>query len=658
MDFYYQQHKNLSLQQALTAEWLETNGLGGYASSTISNCHTRKYHGLLVSKLDQLPDKYVLLSKIEDIFSYRNKQYILSASDYPGCLQDGSMANLVEFSVTTHPRWRFEFDDVVLIKELLLLHQENIVLIKYKIIGGDGGARLSLRPLLALRNFHQLQQRNANLNTAISILEHGFSCQPLEQLPALFLQLDAKHQLVPQTLWYHNFIYTQEQQRGYDFSEDLFTPAMLVCSEIGAETEIIFACGCSALSANLSTLWQQEINYRTIVNNSCNQLRATPCQRQLQKISDSFIIKTQHMTSVAAGYHWFLEWGRDTMIALPGLTLYTGKPDLCVDILKTFAGHEHMGLIPNYLGKTKQHNSYNSVDASLWFVWALQQYYLKTQDLKTIDRYFRTVLQNIFNFYKNGTWHNIKMQENGLLYAGSPDTNLTWMDAVVNGRPVTARYGLAVEVNALWFNLLSFMHELAGVLNFTDFTITKQDLLKLQQTFSEVFWCPEKRYLYDFINQEQHNQALRPNQILAVSLPYSPLSKAMATEVMHAVSANLLTPYGLRTLTPSEAGYIGQYAGTQTQRDLAYHNGTIWPWLLGNFVQGLLHIDTNARNVAEIVQPCLQALQEHLSVYGIGSIAEVFSGDYPHQPNGCISQAWSVAEVLRASYLLHQYNEV
>jgi len=707
MDFYYQKNKNLSLEHALTCEWLETNGLGGYASSTISNCHTRKYHGLLVSKLDKLPNKYVLLNKIEDIFIHNGKEYILSANNYPNCFQDGNLPNLQEFSITTHPVWRFEFDDIVLTKEILLLHKENTVLIKYKITNNhspelhhcgstttyevrqsidtlDGfansarndGMTLSLRPLLALRDFHKLQRQNTNLNTAINIttlpviasearqsnndknVGNGFGCQPYSELPELFFQVDAKHKLIPQALWYNNFIYTEEQERGYDFCEDLFTPAVFICDDLAAETEIIYACSLKEQGDNLSILWQQEINYRTMVNNSLNLLKATPLQKQLHKTSDSFIIETQNMLSVVAGYHWFLEWGRDTMIALPGLTLYSGKQDLCIEILKTFASNEYMGLIPNYLGKNKLENSYNSVDASLWFVWALQQYYIKTKDLKTIEKYFRTTLQNIFNFYKNGTLHNIKMQDNGLLYAGNPEINLTWMDAVVDGKPVTARYGLQVEVNALWFNLLSFMHELAGLLDFDDFSITTQDLLNIKQAFCEVFWCPEKRYLYDFVNLEQKNLQLRPNQIFAVSLPYSTLPMAMATDVMQAAVDNLLTPFGLRTLAPSDPAYIGKYAHDQTRRDYAYHNGTAWPWLLGNFTQGLLRTSPNWRSVVEIMQPCFQALQEHLFMRGIGSVAEIFSGDAPYKPNGCISQAWSVAEVLRASYLLSQYNEV
>lgn len=682
MDFYYQKNKNLALEQALTCEWLETNGLGGYASSTISNCHTRKYHGLLVSKLDKLPNKYVLLSKLEDIFTYNGKEYTLSANNYPNCFQDGSLPNLQEFSITTHPAWRFEFDDIVLTKEILLLHKENTVLIKYKINGNDAmtpcndGMTLSLRPLLALRDFHKLQHQNANLNTAINLttfpviaseakqssndenIDGGFSCQPYSELPELFFQLDAKNKIIPQSLWYNNFIYTEEQERGYDFCEDLFSPAVFICNDLAVETEIIFACGLKDQVGNLSTLWQQEINYRTMVNDSLNLLKVTPLQKQLRKTSDSFIIETQNMLSVVAGYHWFLEWGRDTMIALPGLTLYSGKQDLCIEILKTFASNEYMGLIPNYLGKNKQENSYNSVDASLWFVWALQQYYIKTKDLKTIEKYFRTTLQNIFNFYKNGTLHNIKMQGNGLLYAGSPEVNLTWMDAVVDGRPVTARYGLQVEVNALWFNLLSFMHELSSLLDFDDFSITAQDLLSIKKAFCEVFWCQEKQYLYDFVNLEQKNLQLRPNQIFAVSLPYSALPMDMATDVMQAVKDNLLTPFGLRTLAPSDPAYIGEYAHDQTRRDYAYHNGTVWPWLLGNFTQGLLRTDSNWRNVAEIMQPCLQALQEHLFKCGIGSVAEIFSGIAPYKPDGCISQAWSVAEVLRASYLLSQYNEV
>jgi predicted glycogen debranching enzyme len=646
--FCYPKNKDLTFTKASSLEWLETNGLGGYSSGTVANCNTRKYHGLLVSKLDGLANKYVLLNTIEDIFIYNNQKYFLTAHNYPNYLQDGSFTNLEEFILNTNPVWRFKFNNLVLTKEIILLQEENTVLLKYTINGGDKNCKLELRPLLACRNFHNLQQENSFLQRETKRFATGFSCISYADLPVLFFQTNAKHKFFPQTIWYRNFIYKLEQERGYDFQEDLFSPGVITFADFAAEREeqeIIFSCSLKEQDDLLLT-WKKEIKQRVRKNSS----NANELQQQLQLTSQSFITKNN---TIVAGYHWFLEWGRDAMISLPGLTLYSGKEELCLEILKKFAAQEHNGLIPNYLGNTKEENAYNSVDASLWFGWAVQQYYLKTKKILVIEKYFWSVFKNIFAFYKNGTLYHIKMQKNGLLYSGSKEENLTWMDAVVNNNPVTPRYGFQVEVNALWFNMLKFMYELAVLLKDDAIIDELKELLPLvQKEFCDVFWCEEKKYLYDFVNSEQKNSALRPNQIFAVSLPYSPLILKMGVSIMSAVRKNLLTPYGLRTLAPSDIAYKGSYYGSQVERDLAYHNGTVWPWLLGHFTEGLLRVTANYGKVREIVKPCLNALQSHLTEYGIGSISEVFSGDYPHQPNGCISQAWSVAEVLRVTYLL------
>lgn len=653
MDFRYQKNIERSLDKALSMEWLETNGLGGYASSTSINCHTRKYHGLLVSKLDNLPDKQVLFSKLEDVLIHDGQENFLTAHNYPNFFQDGSFANLQEFVFTTNPSWRFQFGDLTLTKEILLLHEENTVLFKYKISGSNKNTKIRLRPLLACRNFHQLQHENSALKREARRLSTGFSSASYEGMPVLFFQTNAKHHyFLPQTLWYRNFIYNQEKDRGYDFQEDLFSPGVITFSDLDVESEIIFSCSLVEQPPTLALKWQQEMQRRA---KNIVEVNGNALQQQLKIAGQSFMTKDYARLScaVVAGYHWFLEWGRDAMISLPGLTLYSGQENLCLEILRSFARYEKQGLIPNYLGKTKEENAYNSVDASLWFAWAVQQYYLKTKNLKMVAECFWPTLKNIFTFYKFGTLYHIKMQENGLLFVGSPEVNLTWMDAVVNGKPVTPRYGFPVEVNALWFNMLSFMDELATLLTDPMVHELKAMLPGIKANFCKTFWCEEKGYLYDFVNADEKNSLLRPNQIFAVSLPYSPLLIKMAVSIVEAVKNNLLTPYGLRTLAPNEAGYVGCYSGDQAARDLAYHNGTVWPWLLGAFTESLLRTTSDRRKVLEVVKPCLIALQDHLAEYGIGSIAEIFSGNHPHQPNGCISQAWSVAEVLRLTYMLN-----
>lgn len=637
----------MTLTKALAMEWLETNGLGGYASSTIVNCHTRKYHGLLVSRLDNLSNKFVLVSKLEDVLVQAGKENFLTAHSYPNFLAEGSFASLQEFSLTPNPLWRFKFGTLLVTKEILLLQQENTVLFRYLISGAEQQTKvaLSLRPLLAWRDFHKLQQENSSWQQELSYFSDGFSCTPYQNMPTFFCQTDHQHNFLAQALWYRNFTYQKERERGYEYQEDLFSPGVVTFPDLDVGSVIIFSCSLQR-QKNLRGKWQEEVKRRVTPTNTLRQ--------QLHKAGQSFVINmTQQTMAITAGYHWFLEWGRDAMIALPGLTLYSGQEDLCCKILKTFASWERRGLIPNFLGKSQEEHAYNSVDASLWFAWALQQYYLRTKNLQEIAVYLWPTLKNIFKFYKVGTLHNIKMQENGLLAAGSATENLTWMDAVVDGKPVTPRYGLTVEVNALWFNMLSFMAELAVLLQDNIYQELRPMLSEVKKHFCRVFWCADRGFLYDFVNSEQQSIALRPNQIFAVSLPYSPLLTTMAASIMTVVKDQLLTPYGLRTLAADEPGYIGAYRGKQSKRDLAYHNGTVWPWLLGHFTEAALKTTLKREKVLAMVGPCLTALRNHLAEYGLGSIAEIFSGDFPHDPDGCISQAWSIAEVLRTAYLLN-----
>ena len=338
------------------------------------------------------------------------------------------------------------------------------------------------------------------------------------------------------------------------------------------------------------------------------------------------------------------------MIALPGLLEHNALSKTeTLAILKTFASHENQGLIPNFLGKTPEENAYNSVDASLFFAWAVQVYYTQTNDLKAIKKHFWPTLKHIFQHYKQGTLHNIKMNEKGLIEAGDEQTNLTWMDAMVNGKPSSPRYGAIVEINALWFNMLCFMQTLADT--FKDSALEKEItpiIQILKKSFTQTFWDEDLGCLKDFVAQDKESRAIRPNQLFAISLPYSPITKTMAKKILKTVQDHLLTPYGLRTLSPNDPDYIGIYSGDSHHRDKAYHNGTVWPWLLGPFTQALLKTLPKAQTT-KILEPCRKALKDHLFEAGIGTISEVFDGDAPHNPNGCISQAWSISEILRLS---------
>lgn len=652
INLHYKQGKDFSRSRALSLEWLETNGLGGYASSSVINCHTRKYHGLLVSNLTELYGKFVLLSKLEDIFILNGAEHFLSSSQYPNHFQDGSFEFLKEVMCNTHPCFFYQFGSIILIKEILMINEEDTVLVKYKILNNKQAA-INIRPLLAYRNFHALTKENSFIENGTIECKWGRRINPYQNMPSLFLQVSSNYEFSPTSVWYKNFEYSEEQNRGFDFQEDLFNPGMFT---INFTKEMIFSCSTREQEEDLGIKWERELarRRRLIV-----KFDGDPLQCQLQTAGQSFIQKDKRddSLSIIAGYHWFVSWGRDSMISLPGLTFCFKQKKTGLAILKKYSEQELDGLIPNFLGESQEQNAYNAADVSLWFAWAVQQYYLNTKDGSNIKKYFWKTLKNIFSCYKRGTIYDIKMQSNGLVYAGDKNTNITWMDAMINNIPVIQRYGLMVEINALWFNMLCFLKELAE--QFKD--PIKQELASLTTSFAaefiKVFWDEELGYLKDFVNEQQQSVAIRPNQIFAVSLPYSPLPKNIAKKVMQTVQEHLLTPYGLRTLSPKDPNYTGYYRDGIEARDKAYHNGTVWPWLLGHFAEGLLKVITK-QEAKKILSPCLAALMEHLKEAGIGTISEIFDGDHPHHPNGCISQAWSVAEIFRLTAIINGKTEL
>jgi predicted glycogen debranching enzyme len=654
MEFYFSPQSGLSISKALSLEWLEINALGGYASSTVCNCHTRKYHGLLVSKLEGITNKIILLSNLEDSIVIGGTEYFLTAHQYPNFYQDGSFENFTNFHLSTHPYFQYKFANGSLSKEILLLREANTIFVKYK-NSGINKALLKLRPLFACRDFHVLSKTNDAVDLKLTNCSDGFYITPYAGLPTMYCQITGKFELIAQNCWYHNFIYEKERERGYEYTEDLFTPAYFtLLLEEGAE--VIFSCNVAEAKLNIAKAWDREVEYRKMVT---QKLTGSELQKQLKKIARSFIQKNNNSDtkSVIAGYHWFQVWGRDAMIALPGLTFSAQNKSDYLPILREFCKHEKHGLIPNFIGSTPEENAYNSVDASLWFVWAVQQYYMKTKDLNVVVSYFWKTLTNIYNNYKNGTLYNIKMTPTGLLCAGNKDINLTWMDAVTVDGPVSSRYGFQVEINALWYNMLCFMYKIAQKHDNEIACDIKPLLGKIANEFCQTFWDEKLGYLYDYVHEGYKDAAIRPNQVFAVSLPYSPLPKKIAEKVLETVRVHLLTPYGLRTLAASDKNFIGFYHGDVEQRDKAYHNGTIWPWLLGHFAEAYLKITNDRKKTIALLKPCLHALYAHLSEAGIGSVSEVFFGsDKNYRPDGCISQAWNVAEILRLMDILSWNN--
>lgn len=636
-----------NLSQALSREWIETNGIGGYASSTILCCHTRKYHGFLVAELHHPPGKFVLLSKYEDSLLQGKEETFLSSHIYKGAVYPGGYERQTGFEQGKTPTFKYQTQKANVTKRIALVQGENTVLTQYAFTKFQTGVKLRVKPLLAFRSFHETTHENIDMRVRTFPVSGGFKIQPYDGLPPFFLQTNGDFEFFPSPTWYRNFEYTMEKKRGFPGNEDLFCPGFF---EIPLRKGTPVIVSASTLEqSDLTAVWAEEMEGRNRFHKS---LKGTAFQKELKRAARQFIVDRGGQKSVIAGFPWFLEWGRDAMIALPGLFLHSQKkrPEY-VQVLLKFASQVRNGLIPNFLGERE--NAYNSADASLWFAWAVQQYLHATGDFAGIDGPILQTVEQIFTHYVKGTDNDIKMLENGLIELGSEETQLTWMDATAYGKPVTPRHGAPVELNALWYNLVCFLGEIGARGGLPSTEDARGLAPRIRNTFESVYWSDEIDCLGDVWRDGELDLSVRPNQIFAVSLPCSPLSRERATRVVAKVRDHLLTPFGLRTLAPSEAGYRGKYLGGPNERDTAYHNGTVWPWLLCHYGEAVLKTADRAAAETELNQ-IIEPFKTHLEDAGLGSISEVFDGDPPHAPGGCISQAWSVAEILRLSLLLEQ----
>ncbi|MFM7023425.1 MAG: amylo-alpha-1,6-glucosidase [Flavobacteriales bacterium] len=617
-------------------EFLETNKTGAYCSSTVVLCNTRKYHGLLVARQPKIDDNsYVLLSSINEIVTIAKASYELGTNQYPNTLYPKGYCFLEEYNGDKIPTWIYSVGDFQLKKEILLVANEDRVLVRYTCLSAKGSVDISIRPFTSFRKIHEVGKSNEEVSLSSNKTEGGFEYKMYPKYDSLFFQLSKKAEITSCSDWFYNVEYLRELERGYDFREDVFSPGYF-STAIKKGEELIFSAGTSKTSVkNLSAFFAAEFEKIKEVKSFGD------C---LEKAADQFIADTKKGTEVCAGYHWFGRWGRDTFISLPGLTLERGKPAVCKSIMDTMLKDLKDGLLTNIgVGEAAR---YNSADASLWFFWALQKYTDYTSSSKKVWKEYGVKMREILANYRKGTMYNIHMQENGLLYGGQDDVALTWMDAMVDGRPVTPRDGLAVDLNALWYNAICFSIDMAKLAGDREFVEQWKDIpAKIKSSFISMFWSVDNSYLADCINGNHFDWSLRPNQVFAISLPYALVEGDMAVSVLEEVKEKLLTPRGLRTLSPNDRMYKGLYKGDQKERDLMYHQGVVWPWLLGHFAEAYLKVHGN--RVKYFIQEIYDSFAPAIKEYGLGSIAEIYNGDAPHEAVGTISQAWSIAELLR-----------
>jgi predicted glycogen debranching enzyme len=469
---------------------------------------------------------------------------------------------------------------------------------------------------------------------------------PYDGLPRIYFAHNAVA-VEEQSVWYRNFIYRVEQERGLDYVEDLFNPFVVRFTLAAGSAANVIVSTSQVEVAEVDSLRREETKRRKAVEASA--MVEDDLVRQLTIAADQFTAKRDDGFTVMAGYPWFTDWGRDTMIALPGLTLYNGKSDVAKGILRTFANHVDQGMLPNRFPDRGEQPEYNTVDATLWYFEAIRAYAAATDDYAFVKEDLYPVVQSIVDWHIRGTRYGIRMLENGLLHAGVPGVQLTWMDAKCGDWVVTPRAGKPVEIQVLWYNALRIMEELAS--RFGDQTNSERyrtiaSLLK--STFNREFWNEKSGCLYDVVNGDSPDASIRPNQVLAISLPHSMLTSERAKSVLEVVERELLTPYGLRTLSPHDPKYRGRFEGNMFQRDSAYHQGTVWPWLLGPYISAVMKVNGGSDDARKKILKSLEPLKRHLSEAGLGQISEVFDGDAPQRPGGCFAQAWSVGEILRA----------
>jgi predicted glycogen debranching enzyme len=669
-------------------EWLETDGRGGYASSTLANRHTRRYHGLHVANLQTPAGRHLLLSKLEDSLLAGGEEHFFSSHRYPGLLFPPDQPILEEFLLDLCPSFTSRAGRIPVKKSILMPQGKETLLVRYDLERCPQGGILRLKPFLAFRGYHELAHENAFLRSRAEGIENGFRIEPYAGMPPLVVQTSRASRFTPSPLWYNRFQYTEERERGFDWEEDLFLPGIIEVPVERKCTVILSVCYGDMMPhrvpatmrhhvpTNPTAIWKTEVIRRG--RDQAADKRETGGftgeDREhllaLRRAARSFLITTPSgRPAVIAGYPWFGSWGRDTLISLPGLCFSTGRIADGIEILTEIGRHERNGLLPNFFSADGTPEAYNTVDSSLWYFWTVQQLgtrcRIMSPDKELIRNRFWPVMKRIIRAFMDGTRYRIGMDARGLLHAGDGKNALTWMDAMVDGIPVTPRDGYPVEINALWYNALCFASELTA--EFGDPPFFDGGFIPLlRRSFREAFWghdaasCPHddvascpQGCLGDVFRDGVLDTAVRPNQIFAVSLPFSPLDPAEQTAVVRAVREQLLVPCGLRTLSPADPAYRRRYRGSPAERDGAYHQGTVWPWLLGAFGEAALRVADDPEQEKENLRQYLRTfLRQHLVEAGIGSVSEVFDGDAPHRPGGCIAQAWSVAELLRLYTLL------
>ncbi len=640
-------------ETARQREWLVTNGIGGFAAGTVSGANTRRYHGVLVASFKPPVERTVLVSKINVTVHYLGERYELGADEYAdGTLAPSGFQHIESFRLENGiPVWRFALADAVLEQRIFMASGRNVTYVGLRVIRASAPLGLELRPLCTYRDYHSHSRGARPFSVEAGSAEcsiHAFDgARPIR----LSISTGA-FEAGPD--WYWNFYHRVEAERDLDTLEDLFTPGRFT-AQLEASQEVFFTASADTAAPPSGAAKLAELQQSTTDLLAAVPQGAPPWIRQLALATDQFLVKrgdcADSGASVIAGYPWFADWGRDTMIALPGLTSTLGRHGIAAEVLRTFARFVDRGMLPNRFPDGGEAPEYNTVDATLWFFQTIQEAMQASGD-PSLGRDLYPTLIDIVRTHVAGTRYGICVDPaDALLRAGEPGVQLTWMDAKVGDWVVTPRIGKPVEINALWLNALSITLSLAKQYKDPAGKQLCNELLTRGSASFAKFWNASSGYLYDVIDVDggtARDASLRPNQLFAVSLPYSALQPAQMQAVVEVCARELLTSFGLRSLGRHDPAYAGHYRGDQRSRDGAYHQGTVWSWLLGPFVLAHFRVYRDAAAAQSFLEP----IAHHLRDGCLGSISEIFDGEAPHGAKGCFAQAWSVAEVLRSWVIL------
>lgn len=634
------------LDRALGLEWLETNGRGGFASGTVSGANTRRYHALLLTAQQPGANRYVLVNHVEEWLCFGGEQVALSTNLYPDTVHPQGYAHCTSFVSTPWPTWMYTYKRKKIQREILCIRDRDVVFVRWKLTGPKGDSvALKVRPMLTCRNYHALHHENEQLSTQATITQGSVTWQPYGGLPNVRAFHSGTYRHAPD--WYRHVQLPLEQERGLDCQEDWWSPGeFLFDVTSGMEHTLVFTSE-SVGETDIADLAHRERTRRLRVPQSAPE--GNRLANALWQAADSFLIRRGTRHTMIAGYPWFTDWGRDTFISLPGLCLVTGRHEIAWQIIQTFSSYVSEGMVPNRFPDLNEDPEYNSIDASLWFIHAVDRYLTYSEDTTRVRSIAWPTMKQILNGYRQGTRYGIHMDVDGLIVGGTPGVQLTWMDVKIGDWVVTPRHGKPVEIQALWIRALDIGERLAIQFGEPDYAMKCRGYrMKAEESFRKRFWYGKGKYLYDTVDgPEGDDTSIRPNQVYAIALCDDLLKKEQADRVLHTVEEHLLTPVGLRTLSPHDARYCPRYEGIPAERDKAYHQGTVWPFLLGSFVTAWLKTyGINAKTRAK-GRSFLAGLRPHLQEACLGHVSEIFDGDAPHHPRGCPAQAWSVAEPLR-----------